>query len=172
MMGLFEVAGAVNMLNGWTAVATAGTELPLLGVTYATGTLTTYAGQRQIIGSGTVWTAAMVGQTLRTAGDQLYTIVNRVSNTELEVREACVTAESGVAYKIYRRPRSRYVYIKAKSTNTNPMFVGVYGNISSTVGWSLAAGDQILGMKVDLSQVHLWVDATTNGEIVHWIVLE
>jgi hypothetical protein len=62
--------------------------------------------------------------------------------------------------------------IRALSTNTGVVYVGNAGDgtVSSSSGYQLAAGDQIvLGYVGDLSSI--MVDAATNGDKVCWLIL-
>ena len=64
------------------------------------------------------------------------------------------------------------VMVKALTTNTDLVYVGnVDGAVSSSTGYPLAAGDELILSSVgDLASV--MVDAAVNGEGVAWIVLE
>lgn len=174
-MSVIQKLGHTNMLNGWTTMAgAAGTEVPLLGNTYTTGTITMSAGSNRIVGSGTTFSAtnSPPGQTLLTAGGNLYTIRRHTVTTELEVEETPTATEAGVTYQIYRRPESAIVLIKARAANAGNMFVGLRGNISSTTGYVLAAGDELI-LELNLKLADVWIDKANVAatEAVHWIVL-
>lgn len=64
------------------------------------------------------------------------------------------------------------VLVKAITANTGIMYVGDDGNsdVSSTTGYPLAAGDQVILDVRNLNQV--WVDASQNGEKVAWILVK
>mgnify|MGYP001823868498 CR=1 FL=1 len=62
--------------------------------------------------------------------------------------------------------------VKALIANTNNIYIGnVSGDVSSTNGLELAAGDAVIFDSVgDLA--HLWIDADTNDEGVSWLMLD
>ena len=69
------------------------------------------------------------------------------------------------------QPCKGSVYIKALSTNTGIVYVGNDGAdaVSSTSGYPLSAGDQIVLEEIEnLNQ--LWVDASVSGEKVAWLL--
>lgn len=64
------------------------------------------------------------------------------------------------------------VAIKALSTNTGKMYIGNAGDntVSSSTGYSLSAGDQIIMAYLgDLADV--MVDSSVDGEKVCWLIL-
>ena len=64
------------------------------------------------------------------------------------------------------------VAIRALSTNTGIMYIGNTGAgvVSSTTGYGLTAGQQIIIEQVaDLSEI--MVDSSVNGEKVCWLIL-
>jgi hypothetical protein len=64
------------------------------------------------------------------------------------------------------------VAIRALSTNTGKMYIGNTGAgvVSSTTGYELSAGDQIILEQItDLSEI--MVDASVSGEKVCWLIL-
>ena len=64
------------------------------------------------------------------------------------------------------------VAIKALSTNTGTMYIGNAGDgtVSSSSGYPLAAGEQIiLNLVGDMTEI--MVDASVNGEKVAWLIL-
>lgn len=81
---------------------------------------------------------------------------------------------AGVAVQGPAHPRAEGVkllsfYIKAATTNTGIVFVGNSGGtVTSTTGFSLAAGDTIL---VEINGLDdLWFNASVNGQLVRWLV--
>ncbi len=63
------------------------------------------------------------------------------------------------------------IAIKAFTTNTGIIYVGnVDGDVESTNGFSLAAGDVIIFNSVgDL--LDIWIDSAVDGEGVSWLAL-
>ena len=70
------------------------------------------------------------------------------------------------------QPSRGLVYIRALSANTGKMYIGNDGAdaVSSSTGYELAAGDQVIVTLTNLNQ--LWVDASVNGEKVCWLIAE
>lgn len=69
---------------------------------YSTGTLSVTNGSPTVTGSGTTWTAAMVGRQIR-IGTSQYTITARASNTSITIdRNWATDSDSGLSYTIYQ----------------------------------------------------------------------
>lgn len=65
------------------------------------------------------------------------------------------------------------VAIRALSTNTGKMYVGNdgAGAVSSSTGYELSAGDQIVISQVD-DLANIMIDASENGEKVSWLIVD
>jgi hypothetical protein len=64
------------------------------------------------------------------------------------------------------------VAIRALSTNTGKMYIGNDGSgaVSSSTGYELSAGDQVVLMNVGALDT-IMVDASVNGQKVCWLIL-
>jgi hypothetical protein len=65
------------------------------------------------------------------------------------------------------------ILVKALTTNTGLVYVGNVGDgtVSSSTGYPLAAGDQIIFDHV-ANLANIMVDSAVNGEGVAWLVLD
>lgn len=171
--------GYTNLRNGQTDIAAAGTPVPLLGVTYATGTVKATPGTRIFTGTGTTFSAANTppGYRFLTAGGNPYTILKHHLTTRLEVMEDIADetdiepAEAGVAFKVYEMPQTAKVLVWPERGNTGGLFIGVRGSTSATTsGYPLALGTRF-AQNVNLANVDLWVDVATSGDDADWILL-
>jgi len=68
-----------------------------VGTAYATGTVTVTTGTGAVAGSGTTWTAGMVGGYFKATGeDKFYLVVKRISNTSIVIADlGTITASTG-----------------------------------------------------------------------------
>jgi len=172
-----EESGFSRVRNGQTTVATSGTELPLLGVTYSAGTIKATVGGYIFTGIGTAFSATNTppGFCLLTAGGNRYTIVKHESATVLRVRETIVTEAgigTGVAYQVYELPHTQEVHISGLTGNIGALvWAGIRGSADITASaFSMAKGLDLI-LPVDLKTVDLWVDVTTNGDKLAWALL-
>jgi hypothetical protein len=81
-------------------------------------------------------------------------------------------ANAGTEVRLAADQPCEYVYVKAKLGNTGTIYIGNHGDdtVSSTTGFELAAGDEVLLKTKNLNQ---WlVDSSVNGEGVTWILAE
>ncbi|MCC6156079.1 MAG: hypothetical protein IT367_20105 [Candidatus Hydrogenedentes bacterium] len=70
---------------------------------YSTGTCTVTQDSGTVTGSGTTWTAAMVGRKFRGAGNEIYTITARSSNTSITISPVYQgVSASGLSYLIFQ----------------------------------------------------------------------
>lgn len=62
-------------------------------------------------------------------------------------------------------------FIKALAANTGKMYIGNNGSgaVSSSLGYELSAGEQVLVNIRNLNE--LWIDSTVNGEKVCWLAV-
>lgn len=164
---------------GSTTIATAGTELPLCGVTYSAGTVTLTAGSRAVSSAGGAnfsaahATLAAAGVLfLKTAGAHVYKVASvDAAGEALTLVDPAVEAEAGVAYQLYRMYDCRFLSISAPSGNTNAVWVGD-ATIDYTAGngISIPAGQSRLLPITGL--VDLWVDTDANGNKIGWMFLK
>lgn len=82
-------------------------------------------------------------------------------------------AAAGTAEQLGSQVIDAGLLVKALTTNTGLVYVGNdgAGDVSSTNGYPLAAGDQIIFEHVS-NLKHIWVDSAVNGEGVAWLALE
>ena len=81
-------------------------------------------------------------------------------------------AVAGTAESLGSQPVNGPLMVKALIANTNNAYIGnVAGDVASTNGLELAAGDVVIFDFIgDLS--HLFLDVDTNGEGVSWLMLD
>jgi len=81
-------------------------------------------------------------------------------------------AAAGTAESLGSQPVNGPLMVKALIANTNNAYIGnVAGDVASTNGLELAAGDVVIFDFIgDLS--HLFLDVDTNGEGVSWLMLD
>jgi hypothetical protein len=169
--------------NGQTTVATATTAVPIMGVTYATGTITGDIGGRILNGSGTDFTApgSIVGFRLLTAGGNTYTIVEVVSTTRIKVQEDIVTETdiatggAGVAFRIYEMPKCAGIVlanVQPAASATNIMYFGKRGAAAAASGMPLFPGGLPVLLPIDLSKDDMWIDGAVNTTKVAWLLLK
>jgi hypothetical protein len=174
-MGLTQALG-FSVENGRTVVTTAGTPVPLLGIAYATGTVTTAVGSDVITGASTVWTLLnTVGMTMKTAGGNKYKIREFIDATHVRIEGVVASAEAGVAYQNYRRPKTYGISLQVHvgSAGTKGYF-GIDGqvdqNSSPIKGFELVKGAVPTVYPIDLASSDIWVDVDTSGERMEWMI--
>lgn len=93
---------AAHFSGRWASLYREGW-LPLVPV-YSTGTIAVTQGNRTVTGSGTTWTAAMVGRKLLCPNNEYYKIASFVSTTSLLLTEPYqgTTVSSGGIYQIWK----------------------------------------------------------------------
>lgn len=70
---------------------------------YSTGTVAVTQDSGTVTGTGTVWTAGMVGRKFKAAGNEVYTITARASNTSITISPVYQGASaSGLSYLIFQ----------------------------------------------------------------------
>ena len=81
-------------------------------------------------------------------------------------------AAAGTAEALGSQAVNGPLMVKALIANTNNVYIGnVAGDVASTNGLELAAGDAVIFDFVgNLS--HLFIDVDTNGEGVSWLMLD
>ena len=81
-------------------------------------------------------------------------------------------AAAGTAESLGSQTVNGPLMVKALIANTNNVYIGnVAGDVASTNGLELAAGDVVIFDFIgDLS--HLFIDVDTNGEGVSWLMLD
>lgn len=174
--------GYNNFRTGVLTIATAGTELPLLGVTHAAGTLTTVVGSDSVTGSGTTFITAHVGEYMLTAGGKLYKIVGFTSTTVIKISPIVATGdgESGVAYKIYEiLQNTGRIHVSAPSVNTGDVYIGLRGSISATTGFCIPKGtSEELRVSMhppsnlpDGVNNDIWADAGNSADKISYAIL-
>ena len=71
--------------------------------------------------------------------------------------------------------RVSWIKIKALAGNSNKVYLGIAGSITSSLGYELSAGNELeinfaeLGGTIVFST--LWADAATNGDKLAWIAV-
>jgi hypothetical protein len=141
-----------GQLLNYPAISSAGNTLTIdyykmpvdmTGEDYTTGTITTLAAAgTTVTGSGTTWTAAMVGRYIKiTSNGQWYKIATRTSNTEITIDkpyEGTAIAAGSEAYTIadlpvipeefqdllYYRPAGIYFMMKGDESRSKYYFSG------------------------------------------------
>lgn len=95
-------ADIVSRFSGrWASLYREGW-LPLVAV-YGTGTVTVTLGSRTVTGSGTTWTAAMVGRKFLGPDSAYYKIIGFISTTSITLSEPYQSATaSGGVYQIWK----------------------------------------------------------------------
>ena len=69
----------------------------------------------------------------------------------------------------------RWIKVKALAGNSNKVYLGIAGSISSSLGYELSAGNELeinfaeLGGTIVFST--LWADAATNGDKLAWVAV-
>ena len=69
----------------------------------------------------------------------------------------------------------RWIKVKALAGNSNKVYLGIAGSISSSLGYELSVGNEIeinfaeLGGTIVFNT--LWADAATNGDKLAWIAV-
>lgn len=177
MAGPVEQMGLPKVLTGQTDVPAAGTAQPLLGTHYATGTVASPVGGKIFLGAGGAafnTGAVEKGMSIITAGGNHYRITNVIDQTHIEVDGVVLTESNittGVAYRIYKRPRSSWVIVGCKNAGTGPIWLGPRGGVSSTLGIEIPKNSTLPALNIDLSQADLWIDAGANGDDATWMVI-
>lgn len=182
-MGLTQELPMFVSLQGRTVLTTLGTPLPLLGVTYATGTITTTVGNNIIEGSGTTWNVSNLPDIIndyifKTLAGEKFRIKRIIDATHIEIVGIPAAAESAVAYQIYRRPHCAAIIIGANSANTGTILrFGIDGqvdhNSSPTKGLMLVSeASRPYTLPIDLYDTDIWADSDNSGDIIEWMLLK
>lgn len=92
---------------------------------YNTGTVAVTRGSATLTGTGTTWTAAMIGRQFRTGTNEpIYTIISRASDTSVAINEPWAGATaSGASYEIWNAyftvPQNFQTFISVWDPNFN-----------------------------------------------------
>ena len=69
----------------------------------------------------------------------------------------------------------RWIKVKALAGNSNKVYLGIAGSISSSLGYELSAGNEL---EINFSDIGgsilfstLYVDVATNGDKVSWVAV-
>lgn len=177
----------MGMRNGQTTVASAGTAVPLLGVTYDTGTVIGTVGDNHLTGDD-VTTPALDFSTITgigtdgptigrhfyilTAGGNRYEIAAVLSATLLKLKSAVVTEANiatGVTFRIYELPDTEEVLLQSEQTTaTEVIYLGNRGAVSALLGFAIQPTVTVRLCGFNLSGNDLWIDASGDNLTLTW----
>ncbi|MCC6798317.1 MAG: hypothetical protein IT366_24605 [Candidatus Hydrogenedentes bacterium] len=101
LAALWTVLEAIRMKGCWSFWQ-ARSQIVLLNA-YSTGTVAVTQDSSAVVGTGTAFTAAMVGRKFRGAGNEVYTITARADATHITISpEYQGASASGLAYTIFQ----------------------------------------------------------------------
>jgi len=101
LFSLMSVLKSIRRMGCWSFYQ--GKSQIVLVDQYSAGSVSVTQDSGTVTGSGTTWTAGMVGRKFRAAGNEVYTITARNSNTEIVVSPVYQGASgSGLTYVIFQ----------------------------------------------------------------------
>lgn len=155
---------SAEISTGQKTIATSGTPLPLLGVTYSTGTVTLVSGSNMVTGATTEWAANLptpheIDYKIKTAGGKFYRVKEVHSDTSLEIYGTATASETTAAYQAYKTPHTDRILIKGITASEEVYVCANSGDKDS--GHEVAAQGTV-ELLVDLHFADIWIDASAD----------